>query len=119
MNNKIKEFNFYMLIMLLKQSYEWSHTIGKNDVKYELKFALNNFINSGKKFLDVIEKEFDKQGEDINEIFWEESEIISKFFEFIKNENIDKKNELIEILRSYMKGTLTISYDEKSENIIK
>jgi hypothetical protein len=117
MNNKIKDFNFYMLLMLLKQSYEWSHTIGKNDVKHEMKYLLNNFLASGKKLFAVIEKEFAQQGENVNDIYWEESELISQFFEYLrKEEDINKRNEFIQLLKSYMNDTITITYDQITEN---
>lgn len=110
MSTPEKEFNLYMMLMLLKQSYEWSHTIDKNDVKHEFKFALNQFLVSGKRLFSEIEKEFEKQGNDVNEIYWEQSEIISQFFQYLKSEDIDKKNELVEVLQSYINGTLKIKY---------
>jgi aromatic ring hydroxylase len=109
-----------MLLMLLKQSYEWSHTIGKDDVVHEMRYLLNNFLTAGKKLFNVLEKEFDKQGENINDIYWEESELISKFFEYLKKEeDLSKRNQLIEILRSYMNGTLSISYDNSTKDKIE
>lgn len=110
MISKSEEFKLYMLLMLLKQSYEWSHTIEKDSIKYEFKYSLNNFMNAGKILFNNIEKEFSKQGDDVNDLYWEQSEVISKFFEFLNGENLEKKNELIDILHSYMNGSLKINY---------
>jgi hypothetical protein len=106
----VDEFNLYMLLMLLKQSYEWSNTIDKNSINHEFKYRLNNFISSGKVLFNAIEKEFEKQGDDVNELYWEQSETISKFFEFLKKSDLEKKNELVDILSSYMKNDLKINY---------
>lgn len=108
----VNEFNLYMLLMLLKQSYEWSHVIDKNDVNHDFKYRLNNFLNSGKQLFNAIEKEFDKQGEEINELYWNESEFISKFFEYLKTAELDKRNELQEIVKLYINGELNINYDK-------
>lgn len=106
------EFNLYMLLLLLKQSYEWGHTIDKSTIHFRFKKDINDFLNVGNRLFKTIEQEFKQQGDDVNDLYWEQSEIISQFFEFLKKADIEKKNELIDILNSYMKGDLKINYGE-------
>jgi hypothetical protein len=114
MKEKNNEFNFYMLLMLLKQSYEWSNTIDKKDVNHDLKYRLNNFIASGKVLITTIEKEFERQGDDINDLYWEQSENISKIFEFLNKGEHDRKNEFLDVINAYINNDLKINY--KNEN---
>lgn len=115
MDYKIKdEFELYILMLLCKQSYEYGNSIEKGQIRHDLKQQLNLFLNSGKKLFDVIEKEFNKQGDNINERYWLDSELISRLFEFFSNKNkdIDKKNELFEIISLYLQGELKINKSE-------
>lgn len=104
MINSKKGFNFYMTLLLLKQGYEWSCTIDQPSLRHDLKRDFNLYHNHAKRLVDTMEKELSKEDQNVIELYWENSEYISKLTEKIIKSSLEDRNKILEAICMYVDG---------------
>lgn len=110
-----RQHGIFYYFNLQKQSREWLYAIeiDKIEDKY-LKKKILDAKKANDKLTDHIERRLERNP-DKNYVdqFWNDSENISKIFEFIRNESdSNRKQNLFLLITEFIKGNLKIIEDE-------